>query len=276
MTWLLLVFIAIGVGSVLVLVYLSALRRSSYDLNWVTRHRSRQTTPVVIATGDSITAATMSGDYVGKLRARLCGDYHVVNAGINGETSAGLLKRIDQLVACDPAVVTILVGTNDALFSLVPAIRRWNVPLGSTGTSAYRSNLARIVETLRTSTRARIALLSPPPLGEDLDGEINSKLLDYVAVVRTVADLHGLTYLPLYEQLSRVIRSSPRPPPAFKLSLQLSLGAAIKHYVLRRDWNSISDDAGFTVLIDNIHLNDRGAEVAARLIASFVAAGPRP
>jgi len=40
-------------------------------------------------------------------------DMSFVNAGINGQLAYNLLRRLDDIVACRPDVVTILIGTND-------------------------------------------------------------------------------------------------------------------------------------------------------------------
>jgi acyl-CoA thioesterase-1 len=52
-------------------------------------------------------------------------DYHVVNAGLSGETSAGALRRLDWVLLRDPAVVVLETGANDGLRGQDPdAIRR--------------------------------------------------------------------------------------------------------------------------------------------------------
>jgi len=80
----------------------------------------------------------------------------VVNAGLSGETSAGLLRRIGWLLR-DPAdVVVIETGANDGLRGVNP--------------DSTRENLRRIVEAVRrTQPAARVLLVqmeAPPNLGE--------------------------------------------------------------------------------------------------------------
>lgn len=71
----------------------------------------------LIAFGDSLTAgqgATAGNDYVSDL-SRLIGK-PVVNAGVNGDTTADALARIERdVLSRDPKVVIILLGGNDVL-----------------------------------------------------------------------------------------------------------------------------------------------------------------
>ncbi|MEV0617402.1 GDSL-type esterase/lipase family protein [Nonomuraea sp. NPDC050404] len=71
--------------------------------------------PRVVAAGASMTQGALGADWVAALRARPeLGGYEFVNAGINGNTTDDLRLRMDtDVVACRPAAVTILIGTND-------------------------------------------------------------------------------------------------------------------------------------------------------------------
>ncbi|MGW0182860.1 SGNH/GDSL hydrolase family protein, partial [Nocardia sp. NPDC003345] len=60
--------------------------------------------PVVVAAGASMTQGTLGADWVGALRARPeFSGYRFINAGINGNTSADLLERLDSdVLGCHP------------------------------------------------------------------------------------------------------------------------------------------------------------------------------
>ena len=60
---------------------------------------------VIAFVGDSLTAA---GDW-----AAWFPDDQVVNLGVGGDTSDDLLARLDDVIAADPDVVVVLIGTND-------------------------------------------------------------------------------------------------------------------------------------------------------------------
>ncbi|MGV9305517.1 SGNH/GDSL hydrolase family protein [Nonomuraea sp. NPDC003727] len=141
------------IGGLSALMYL-AFRRppANPPKKFRTRGPRPGTHTVTVAFGDSLTHASLSADWVGALRERLGpGGHEFVNAGINGHTSADLLGRLDQVVACRPDAVAILIGTNDA---------RNGIPV-----TRFQTNLEQIVSRLQSRTTARIALLSAPPAG---------------------------------------------------------------------------------------------------------------
>jgi acyl-CoA thioesterase-1 len=84
-------------------------------------------------------------------------DFRVVNRGVNGETSAGGLRRIDWLLRQPIGVLVLELGANDGLRGLDVAV--------------LRSNLQAIIDkTKRAYPAARIVILgmeAPPNLGRD-------------------------------------------------------------------------------------------------------------
>lgn len=95
----------------------------------------------IVAFGDSATAGYLvprDKAYPAQLQAALRGqgyDVDVRNAGINGDTTAGALRRFDAAIAPGTRIALIEFGTND-LRLRVPAAR-------------MRANLTEIVRTLR-------------------------------------------------------------------------------------------------------------------------------
>jgi lysophospholipase L1-like esterase len=85
----------------------------------------------------------------------------VLNAGVPGNTSADLLKRLARdVLAHQPQVVLIQVGINDS------AIDVWRNPPAThprVPPDAFRANLLQIIASIR-STGARILLVAPNPL----------------------------------------------------------------------------------------------------------------
>ena len=119
------------------------------------------TRPLIVAFGDSLTAgygAEAGSSYPDFLERDLNAQgyhYHVVNAGISGNTTKDGVSRLDQVVAMKPQVVIVAFGGNDGLRGL---------PIEST-----RSNLDRIVSTLERSG-AKVVLggiTLPPNYGAD-------------------------------------------------------------------------------------------------------------
>ncbi|MFD4461240.1 SGNH/GDSL hydrolase family protein [Nocardia sp. NPDC058480] len=222
------------------------------------------TRPIAVAAGASMTQGTLGADWVGALRAdpRHRG-YQFVNAGINGNTTADLLERIDDdIVACRPAAVTLLIGTNDVRDGL--------------GLEQYRENLRAIIERVKARTTAQIALMSLPPLGEDLDATINHTLAGYNAAIEQIAADTDVNYLPLHERMTEVLRQADTPGPEYSFTFVRALAAATQHYLLGQSWDQVARNGGMRLLIDHIHLNDRGGAIVADLTSTWLSSLPRP
>ncbi|UJW28509.1 GDSL-type esterase/lipase family protein [Saccharothrix sp. AJ9571] len=217
-----------------------------------------QARPVVVNAGASMTQGTLGGDWVGALREKPeFAAYEFVNAGVNGDTSADLLARVDtDVMACRPAAVTVLVGTNDV---------RNGVPLAD-----YRANLTGIVDRLKSGTNARIALMSLPPLGEDPDTGVNRTLSGFNAAIKETAARAGVDYLPVHERMTGILAQRTGLQP-YDFSFPLALWAATEYYVFGQSWDDVTRGAGRELLIDHIHLNDRGAAQLTELATDWLA-----
>lgn len=244
-----------------VLLYLAFVQRpSDRPRSFLKAGRAPTTHTVVACLGDSNTHASLASSYVAMLRDRFGRQgYEFINAGINGQTSAGLLKRMDEIISCRPDALTILIGSNDAR-----ATKDW-------GLAAYRDNLNAILHRLRAGTHARIALLSLPPLGDDRASQINQSVGRYIELVADAALVPGVAYLPVHEALAMLVRTNLSGAlQPYRLRFTLMLANAFRRYVRRRSWDEIAARKGFIVSIDQIHLNDRAATVVADLIADWL------
>jgi acyl-CoA thioesterase I len=105
--------------------------------------------------------------------------YDAVNAGVSGETSAGLLRRIDWLLREPFDVVVIETGANDALRG---------APVATVG-----ANIQQIVDRIKSSRPDAAILLvqmeALPNLGEKYTSEFR-------AMFPELARRNGLTLLP--------------------------------------------------------------------------------
>lgn len=75
----------------------------------------------IVCLGDSITAGVGSGPgeaYPELLAAKL--GTQVINAGVSGDTAAGGLARVDDVLAQDPWLVIVELGGNDVLRQVPP------------------------------------------------------------------------------------------------------------------------------------------------------------
>jgi len=241
---------------------------------------------VVVCAGDSITHGRVSINYVDILSQRLSSrGFTFVNAGINSELAWNLGQRLDEIITCGPDVVTVLIGSNDANATLSEsAMGRYldEMRLPRRPDSAwFRANLAAICARLKSKTHARIALLSLPPMGEEPGSEAYRRAAEYSRIIKETAAAQNVDYLPLNESMTRGIEARGKIPgvlyrgdPEFTMYRVLA-----RHYLLRESYDDISARHGFLYLTDLLHLNTRGATLAADLIEGYVtrtATGLRP
>ena len=146
-----------------------------------------------VGLGDSITDDSQS--WLEMLRHLLAerrpeDGIELVNAGISGDTTSGLLGRFLDVLESDPAWIFILIGTNDVAFVRDPRTKPL-VSLEETG-----KNLRALRDLAETLSEARLVWMTPPPAIEDRVTESsppseptwrNADLAEVVRLVREVA-----------------------------------------------------------------------------------------
>lgn len=144
--------------------------------------------PTILVMGDSLSAAhgiPLDQGWVALLQKRLENrgyPYAVVNASISGETTAGALARLpDVLSKYRPTIVIIELGGNDGLRGI--------------SVDEFRSNLTRMIEQSKQAG-ARVLLTGirlPPNYGPDYTR-------DFFDVYAQLADKYGVALVPFFMQ----------------------------------------------------------------------------
>jgi acyl-CoA thioesterase I len=231
--------------------------------------------PVLVCAGDSITQGVISANWVRRTAAALGSTVDTVNAGISGDLAWNLLARLDEVVACRPAVVTVLIGTNDAAAQISAQwsdgyLKSKHLPQRPSP-EWYRENLERIVERLKSETSARIALMSLPPMGDATEGRWGEIVAPYNAIVHEVAAQAGVPVLPVHERIAELV-ASDRPSTEWDGTKKLMTSAAARRFLLRRSWAAITRRHGFTATTDGLHLNELAAAQISVLVEQFATA----
>ena len=116
---------------------------------------------VIVALGNSLTAGlgvARKQSYPSILEQKLQEEgypYRVINMGVSGDTTAGGLRRLDQLLGSKPDIVIIELGANDGLRGL--------------DLNQSRQNLAQMIECFQAAG-VKVVLAGmklPPNYGED-------------------------------------------------------------------------------------------------------------
>jgi len=237
--------------------------------------------PLAVCAGDSITRGSVSVDYVSTLASRLP-DWDFSNAGVNGELAFNLAERLGDIIALRPDAVTVLVGTNDvnATFGFPAALGYMAVKrLPERPSQAFfRENLLGIVRRLKRETRARVALFSIPPIGEEIGHYAYLRTEEYSGIIREIAEAEEVEYLPLRERICAYLESLPpagRRPLEFRRFGDASLKAGRMQRYLGKSLDEISAANRFHILVDGVHLNSHGAAMAAELAEGFLRGGQK-
>ena len=158
--------------------------------------------PLIVVLGDSISAGygiEVAEGWVALLQKKLIdtnSNYRISNASISGDTSAGGLARIDQILTVDkPAIILLQLGANDGLRGLSPV--------------QMKNNLAEIVRRVQKA-KAKVILLGMkippnygkryvdlfynvyPQLAKELDIPLVPFILDDVALNKDLMQADGL------------------------------------------------------------------------------------
>lgn len=105
--------------------------------------------------------------------------YQVVNAGVSGETTAGLLRRLDWVLKRPADVIVVETGANDGLRGLPVTATR----------STISSVLDRIRRARPDATVLLVQMEAPPNLGQEYTSAFH-------AMFPELAREHGVTLLP--------------------------------------------------------------------------------
>ncbi len=234
---------------------------------------SKQT---LVCFGDSNTHGNVSYNWVSDL-GRFFPDLQVLNAGINSDLTYSLLQRIDDVIACRPDFITILVGTNDISATMSEELLNSFKQTGRIPKDmipdfeSFQNNYEEIVSRLKQGTKAKIALMSLPVMGEDPNHEANKKADKYSAYIKQLAHDQKLIYLPLREKQKDYLSANPRRlKHTFEETYKLLIFSIINYYILGKDWDYTSRKHGYQLTPDNIHLNSVSGGMVRELVKGFI------
>jgi lysophospholipase L1-like esterase len=196
----------------------------------------------IVAFGDSITAPRKS---INKVFAQRLPDLlaannihaNVINSGIGGSHSGrlsdnaylnikhGLDRFEDDVLKKNPNLVLIGFGTNDAYIDSNKAEGNSRI-----STDLYRANLAYMINSLQKRA-IKVILIAPNPLGKKRPDFQNSRLFEYVKVLR---------------ELSKKYRTG-----------------LVDNYQSFMDFQRNSSENIDHLMLDSVHPSDRGHEIIA-------------
>ncbi len=230
----------------------------------------------IVCLGDSLTRGLVSASFVDLLEQRLAGSgLHFVNSGVNGDLAYNVLRRLDDVISLQPDAVILMIGTNDILSTLrrsnalISRVTKW-LPKDPS-LAWYQANFLEIVRRLKGETNARIALASPPIVGEHLDTRSNRQTRPYVKFIKETAASQGLAYLPVYERMADYLKAKGQHEGTSHHSrIFMTARLTVRHIFFKESYVSISRRNGFILLTDGVHLNEKGASLVADVMEGFL------
>ncbi len=231
---------------------------------------------VIACIGDSLTHGNVGQSWVDYLRKELPNDTFL-NEGINGNTVWQVLQRLKPILDCKPDIVIIMIGTNDALGSFDKSsglryMRNNNLPEPPSFTK-YNKHLDKLIE--RLNEVPQIGICTIPPIGENKDSLINNHVKTFNDSIKSTAYQKNLEVIQVSELLWSDISDrtynlmKEYDSNAIPL-LRRIFGGIFHHYLFKQSWNDIAKAKGQWILFDQIHLNERGAEIVFKLVKSFI------
>ena len=231
---------------------------------------------LIACIGDSLTHGNIGQSWVDYLREEFPNDIFL-NQGINANTTWQVLQRLEPIFECKPDLIILMIGTNDALgsFDIDSGLRykkNNNLP-EAPSFEKYKEQLVELIDKIGLSSK--VALCTLPPIGENKDSLVNQHVKKFNDYIKLVADDKNLSLLPVSDSLWLEIKSrsyqlkSDYNPKSFPL-LRRVFGGIFHHYLLKQSWNDIAKAKGQWILFDQIHLNERGAEIVFKLAKKFI------
>lgn len=235
---------------------------------------------VVAFIGDSITHGRASANYVDMLAQQL-NDPSVllVNAGVNGELAYNACCRLDDVIACAPDVVFILIGTNDANAGVNAenaAMYQRDMQLPQTpDADFFVANLRAMVTQLQADTTARIALLTLPTIGEDPTHPAWQVGARYSELIAQVGAETAVAVLPLHETMAAALAADPPPAPVgYDGWREVMEEMFVRHFFLRQSFDRLAARYGYRFHVDALHLSPAGAQLIVDLVRPFLQQSP--
>jgi lysophospholipase L1-like esterase len=202
----------------------------------------------IVMMGDSITqmGAAPKG-YVTLVDQALLSEYpgspiEVINAGISGEKSTNMHARFQRdVLDHHPDLVTLSVGVNDVWHDFMNPEWTKRDPLGNSGRGVKLPDYMHEVEAMVEEAQAagaKMVLVSPTLIYEDLDSDENKRLRAYVDAEREIASRHHAMFIDLNREFRDVV-------------------------------SAYQKQAGRTTLlltVDGVHMNDQGNALMANSI----------
>ena len=228
---------------------------------------------IVVLIGDSLTHGNVQPSWVNSMRKKMGENFEFINAGINGETTNDVLNRINEILACDPNIATLLIGNNNLMGSFERNERNYKkskqVEWSINGfENEYRMIVKKLIE-----NNIKLAVSSLMSYGEEIGSDEFERTREYSKIIKKIADEFSLYYIPLFEEIEKYLiekGGNTNLPKIENDSLIMLQNFMVKKILLKQSWDKISTDSRFKVTLDHIHFNNYSANLMESMVSEFI------
>ncbi|MDA9800981.1 SGNH/GDSL hydrolase family protein [Candidatus Pseudothioglobus singularis] len=238
--------------------------------------KSEKNQRIIACIGDSLTHGNIGVSWVDQLRKEFPEDIFL-NEGINGDVIWQVHQRLEPILACKPDVVLLMIGSNDAMgsFDLNSGLsykRHNNLP-EAPSFEKYKEQLQELLE--RLSDIPKIVVCTIPPLGENKDSLANKHVDKFNEFIRSTSRNSNIDLLPISESIWLEIASRTYPLKSDYNANEIKIlrrifGGIFHHYIFKKSWNQVAKSKGQWILFDQIHLNERGANIVFKIVKDYI------
>lgn len=224
----------------------------------------------IVFAGDSNTHGNMGYNWTNDVLT----SFTKINAGVNGDLSHNLLNRLEEITACKPKYLCILIGTNDVNAALSPKSRRRYEANGKVKAGqivdieSFEKNLHEIVGGVQN---ANLCILSLPLMGENLNSEVNKLADDYSQIIKNVAEVHQISFIDIRNEMKDYIRMNQKvKPPAFEKYYFTMVKSIYLHFYFGFSFNRLSQMNHMLLSHDQLHQNSISGEIISRKVSTWL------
>jgi lysophospholipase L1-like esterase len=230
----------------------------------------------IVCFGDSNTHGNVSYNWVADLRKELP-KFNVYNAGQNSDLTFSLLRRIDEVIACQPNFITLLIGTNDINASIsknnLKTYQSINKIIGEEhpDVGSFEQNYNKIVDILKSKTKAKICLLTLPMMEENLGSDINKLANRYSEIIKNIGLKNNLDVLPIREGQIKYLENNPSQTKyTFSDSYKIMVLSVSLNYFLGWSWDRICKLYKTQLSPDFLHQNSIAGGMIKETVLNWI------
>lgn len=221
--------------------------------------------------GDSLTAGHTGVSYLNILQAKFP-QHQALNYGRDGDTVRSLYQRIVTQRLIQPLdLAFVWIGVNDVFVHVAwsfPLFKILERKLWARTPEEFTRNYANILTVLKPHT-GKIVTVSPVCVGEDFRNRWNQQLEQYGQSIRQCSQAdETIIACDLRTRAAQELTSKSISPYIVKSVFRVALDALM--YREPADVDRISAARGLHLTLDGVHLNSRGANLAAQAFGEII------